>query len=63
MKKRFLAVMVVAGIIVLGACEPDSLMDELEQDTELNQEADPPDDEIPEDEAKPGDDKDQGVGN
>ena len=44
MKKRFLAVMAVAGILALGACEQGSLMDELEQDTELNREADPPDD-------------------
>ena len=45
MKKQFLAVMAVAGLLALGACEQGSLMDELEQDTELNQEADPPADE------------------
>ncbi len=49
MKKRFLAVVAMAGILALSACEQGSLMDELEQDTELNREAEPPDD-IEEDE-------------
>ena len=53
MKKRFLAVMAVAGILALGACEQGSLMDELEQDTELNREAEPPDEHEKEDDIDP----------
>ena len=64
MKKRFLAIMAVAGLLALGACEQGSLMDELEQDTELNLEADPPDDEVePDPIEKPGEGEGEGVGN
>jgi hypothetical protein len=44
MKRRILTLLVVIGGLALGACQEDSTMDELIQDTELNTTLDPDDD-------------------
>ncbi|MFK7953445.1 MAG: hypothetical protein AB8B73_11410 [Ekhidna sp.] len=54
MKRKLLTLLIVIGGFAMSACQEDSTMDELIQDTELNTAMDPDDDKDEKNEGSPG---------